>query len=228
MHHSIELMDVHVQFENVPVLQGVNIEAKPYEFVSVVGANGAGKTTLLKVINGTLQPHRGKVRVLGCDLLSSRNTNALRKDIAVVPQRFNSNRFPIRVEEAVLMGRYGKIGLIHWPQEMDWQKAREAIRAVGMERFSKKLVHDLSGGEQQKVALARALTQEPLILLLDEPTTHLDTASQSDIMETIHSLHHQRGLTTLMVSHDSHWVEHYSDKVYLLQDGRSHLIGSEE
>ncbi len=228
MHHSIELMDVHVRFENVPVLLGVNIEAKPYEFVSVVGANGAGKTTLLKVINGTLRPHQGKVRVLGCDLLLSRNTNGLRKDIGVVPQRFNSNRFPIRVEEAVLMGRYGKIGLIRRPKETDWQKAYEAIKSVGMERYSKKLVHELSGGEQQKVALARALTQEPFILLLDEPTTHLDNESQSEIMETIHSIHHQRGLTTLMVSHDSHWVEHYSDKVYLLQDGRSHLIGSVE
>lgn len=226
MHHSIELTDVHVRLENVPVLLGVNIEAKPYEFISVVGANGAGKTTLLKVINGTLRPYKGKVTILGYDLLQSRHADSLRKDIGVVPQRANSNRFPIRVEEAVLMGRYGKIGLMRRPKETDWQKAYEAIKAVGMDQFSKKLVHELSGGEQQKVALARAIAQEPFILLLDEPTTYLDSASQSEIMETIYSIHHQRGLTTLMVSHDSHWVQHYSDKVYLLKDGRSHLVRS--
>ena len=124
------------------------------------------------------------------------------------------------------MGRYGKIGLLRRPKEADWQKAFEAMKAVGVERFSKKLVHELSGGEQQKVALARALAQEPSILLLDEPTTHLDSASQLEIMETIHSIHHQRGLTTFMVSHDAYWVQQYSDKVYLLKEGRSHLNGT--
>jgi ABC-type cobalamin/Fe3+-siderophores transport system ATPase subunit len=98
------------------------------------------------------------------------------------------------------------------------------MRVAGIEAFAKKLVHELSGGEQQKVALARALAQEPLILLLDEPTTYLDQVSQSEIMETIHSIHHERKLTTFMVSHDSRLVEQYSDKVYLLQDGKSHLI----
>jgi ABC-type cobalamin/Fe3+-siderophores transport system ATPase subunit len=122
------------------------------------------------------------------------------------------------------MGRYGKIGLMRRPREADWNKACEAMEIAGITQFSKKLVHELSGGERQKVALARALAQEPLILLLDEPTTYLDSKSQSDIMETIHTIHHQRGLTTLLVSHDSHLVEQYSDKIYLLKDGKSYLI----
>jgi len=129
-----------------------------------------------------------------------------------------------RVEEAVLMGRSGKIGMMRRPGSEDRDKAYDAMRVVGIEAFAKKLVHELSGGEQQKVALARALAQEPLILLLDEPTTYLDEVSQSEIMETIHSIHHERNLTTFMVSHDSRLVEQYSDKVYLLQDGKSHLI----
>jgi ABC-type cobalamin/Fe3+-siderophores transport system ATPase subunit len=223
MHHSIELTELHVRLGNVSVLQGVNIEAKPYEFVSIIGANGAGKTTLLKVVNGTLKPSGGKVRVLGHDLSQYRDLNFLRKDIGVVPQKSNSSRFPIRVDEAVLMGRYGKIGLIRKPNKSDWDKAHEAMEAVGIGRFAMKLIYELSGGEQQKVAVARALAQEPLILLLDEPTTYLDSSSHSEIMETIHAVHHERGLTTLLVSHDSRLVEHFSDRIYLLEDGKSHL-----
>ena len=228
MHHSIELSDVHVRLGNVEVLRGVNVEAKPWEFVSIIGANGAGKTTLLKVVNGIFKPSLGQVSVLGQDLSLCNSLSALRKDIAVVPQKPNTIQFPIRVEEAVMMGRYGKVGLLRNPKPSDWEKAYEAMEAVGIKQFLKKLVNELSGGEQQKVALARALAQEPQILLLDEPTTYLDSASRSEIMEIIHSVHHQRGLTTLLVSHDPHLVEQYSDKTYLLEGGKSHLIRSKE
>jgi ABC-type cobalamin/Fe3+-siderophores transport system ATPase subunit len=102
------------------------------------------------------------------------------------------------------------------------------MEAVGIKPFSEKLVSELSGGEQQKVSLARALAQEPLILLLDEPTTYLDSVSRSEIMEIIHSIHHQRGLTTLLVSHDPNLVEQYSDKTYLLEGGKSRLVRSKE
>jgi iron complex transport system ATP-binding protein len=225
MHHSIELTDIHVALGNVSILQGVSIEAKPCEFVSIVGSNGAGKTTLLKIANGTLRPNQGKVHILGYDLGKLNHSNFLRQNIGLVPQKSNSQRFPISVEEAVLMGRYGKMGFMHTPKPIDREKASEAMRITGIGKFAKKLIHELSGGEQQKVALARALAQEPMILLLDEPTTHLDSSSQNEIMETIHAIHHQRELTTLLVSHDAQLVEQYSDKVYQLKDGKSHLIG---
>jgi ABC-type cobalamin/Fe3+-siderophores transport system ATPase subunit len=228
MHHSIELVNVYVRLGNVGILQGVNIEAKPWEFISIVGANGAGKTTLLKVVYGIFKPFVGRVSVLGQDLNLCASLSALRKDIAVVPQKSNSIRFPIRVEEAVMMGRYGKVGLLRKPKPSDWEKAHEAMEVVGIRKFSEKLVDELSGGEQQKVALARALAQDPLILLLDEPTTHLDTTSRSEIMEIIHSVHRKKGLTTLLVSHDPYLVEQYSDKTYLLESGKSHLIRSKE
>lgn len=228
MHHSIELIDVHVRIGNVEILREVNVDAKPWEFVSIVGANGAGKTTLLKVVNGIFKPFMGRVSVLGQDLSLCKSLSALRKDIAVVPQKPNSIRFPIRVEEAVMIGRYGKVGLLRNPKASDWEKAYEAMEAVGIRKFSEKLVDELSGGEQQKVALARALAQDPLILLLDEPTTYLDSASRSEIMEIIHSVHRKKGLTTLLVSHDHHLVEQYSDKTYLLEGGKSHLIRSKE
>jgi ABC-type cobalamin/Fe3+-siderophores transport system ATPase subunit len=228
MHHSIELIGVHVRIGNIEILREVNVEARPCEFISIVGANGAGKTTLLKVVNGIIKPFLGKVSVLDQDLSLCKSLSALRRDIAVVPQKSNTIRFPLRVEEAVMMGRYGKIGLLRNPKPNDWEKSYEAMEAVGIKQFSKKLITELSGGEQQKVALARALAQEPQILLLDEPTTYLDIASRSEIMEIIHSVHHNRGLTTLLVSHDPHLVEQYSNKTYLLEGGKSHLIRSKE
>lgn len=219
MHHSVELSDVHVSIENTPVLAGVTLEAKPCEFVAVAGANGAGKTTLLKVINGTILPSRGRVFVLHEDLLAHRNPNLLRREIAFVPQKTNHHRFPLRVGEAVLMGRYGKIGLMKKPTDKDRALADEAMRMTGILRFEKKMVSELSGGEQQKVSLARALAQQASILLLDEPTTFLDGPSRSEIMETIHRMHHERELTTVMVSHEPEWVEQYADKVYMLKNG---------
>lgn len=224
MHHSIELLDIHVNLGDVCVLSGVSVEAKPYEFVSLVGGNGTGKTTLLKVANGMLRPFKGLVKMLGQELWPAANGNGVRKEVGFVPQRSGSRHFPMRVDEAVLMGRYGKIGLMRKPSKPDWDKAHEALEIVGMTGFASKLIHELSGGEQQKVALARALAQEPSILLLDEPTTYLDADSQSEIMETIYRMHQERGLTTLLVTHDPHWVEQYSNKVYLLKAGKSHLL----
>ena len=128
-----------------------------------------GKTTLLKVINGTLVPDRGKVIVFIEDLLTIRNTNALRREIAFVPQKSNHHRFPLRVEEAVLMGRYGKIGLMRRPTDEDRALADDAMRLTGILPFGA-TVSELSGGEQQKSSSGRLSTSS--ILLLDEPTTY--------------------------------------------------------
>jgi ABC-type Mn2+/Zn2+ transport system ATPase subunit len=224
MEYCIRISDIHVQLNGHYILRGVNLEVQSGEFVSIVGENGAGKTTLLKVVCGILKPSKGQVYVFGYDLSQYKSLTLLRKEIGVVPQRSVSHRFPICVEEAVLMGRYGKIGLMRRPKRVDWEKAYEALKLVGMTQFVKKLVYELSGGEQQKVALARALAQEPSLLLLDEPTTYLDNESRSEIMETIYSIHQEKKLTTLLVSHDTHWVTRFSDKIYQLKDGESALV----
>jgi len=224
MHHSVKLIDIHVFLGNTPVLRGINIEAAPCELVAIVGPNGAGKTTLLRVANGTIRPEHGSVVLFGDDLIERRDNNAVRKKIAVVPQKSVFRQFPLRVEEAVLMGRYGKIGIMKRPGDEDRSAAADAMRLTGILPFAKKLVCELSGGERQKVSLARALAQEPEILLLDEPTTHLDGNSSKDIMEKIHELHHERQFTTLMVSHEPELVRMYADKIYTLKDGRSSLL----
>jgi iron complex transport system ATP-binding protein len=224
MHHSVKLLDIHVFLGGVPILQGATIEAAPCEMVAIVGPNGTGKTTLLKVANGTIKPDRGSVILFGEDLTGRRKTGNVRRKIAVVPQKSTYRQFPLRVEEAVLMGRYGKIGIMRRPQDEDRAVAAEAMRITGILSFAKKLVGELSGGERQKVSLARALAQEPEILLLDEPTTYLDATSSKEIMEKIHELHHERQFTTLMVSHEPEWVRIYADKIYTLKEGRSYLL----
>jgi ABC-type cobalamin/Fe3+-siderophores transport system ATPase subunit len=224
MHHSVKLLDVHVSLGNIPVLRGVDIEAAPCELVAIVGPNGAGKTTVLKVANGTIRPEHGSVVLFGEKLTARRNRSAVRRKIAVVPQKSVFRQFPLRVEEAVLMGRYGRIGIIRRPRIEDREAATDAMRLTGILSFAKKLASELSGGERQKVSLARALAQEPEILLLDEPTTHLDETSSKEIMEKIHGLHHERQFTTLMVSHEPELVRMYADKIYALEDGRSHLL----
>jgi len=224
MEYCIRISDIHVQLNGHYILRVVNLEVQSGEFVSIVGENGAGKTTLLKVVCGILKPSKGHVHVFGHDLSEFKNLTLLRKEIGVVPQRSVSHRFPICVEEAVLMGRYGKIGLMRRPKRVDWEKAHEVLNLMGISQYARSLVYKLSGGEQQKVALARALAQEPCLLLLDEPTTYLDNESCSEIMETIYSIHQEKKLTTLLVSHDTHWVTHFSDKIYQLKDGKSSLV----
>lgn len=224
MHHSVKLLDIHVSLGGVPILRGATIEAAPCELVAIVGPNGTGKTTLLKVANRTIKPDRGSVVLFGENLTGCRNNDNVRKKIAVVSQKSTYRQFPLRVEEAVLIGRYGKIGIMRRPQDRDRAVATEAMRITGILPFAKKQVGELSGGERQKVSLARALAQEPEILLLDEPTTYLDEASSEEIMEKIHALHHERQLTTLMVSHEPDWVRRYADKVYSLKEGRSYML----
>ncbi len=224
MHHSLKVIGIHARLGQKEVLSDVNVDAAPGEFVSIVGENGAGKTTLLRLINGAVRPWKGRILVFGEDIFRHKNPSLLRKDIGLVAQRSFRIRTPVRVEEAVLMGRYGKIGILKQPGAGDWDKARAAMEAVGISGLAKKPVQELSGGEQQKVSLARALAQEPLLLLLDEPTTYLDESSQSEIMRVIYAAHQARGLTTLLVSHDQRLVGQYSDKVYRLEGGRSELL----
>ena len=224
MHHSLKVIGIHARLGQKEVLSGVDVDAAPGEFVSIIGENGAGKTTLLRLIHGAVRPRKGRILVFGEDIFRHKNPSSLRKDIGLVAQKSFRIRTPVRVEEAVLMGRYGKIGILRHPGAEDWDKAREAMDAVGISGLAKKPVQELSGGEQQKVSLARALAQEPLLLLLDEPTTYLDESSQSEIMRVIYTAHQARGLTTLLVSHDQRLVGQYSDKVYRLEGGRSELL----
>ena len=190
-------------------LQDISCQVKPGERIAVVGPNGAGKSTLFKLIVGTVKPSRGAVDVYG-------NEPGGHICIAYVPQRNQIDwAFPVTVEDVVMMGRVGQIGLFRWPRRRDWQVVRESLARVGASQLAKKQIGELSGGQQQRVFMARALAQEAELLLLDEPLTGLDIPSQEAIFEILDSLRPE-AVTVMVATHDLGLAAERFDRVMLL------------
>jgi ABC-type Mn2+/Zn2+ transport system ATPase subunit len=177
--------------------------------VAVVGPNGAGKSTLFKVIVGTIKPTKGSVNVFGHD-------PDCHICIAYVPQRSQIDwAFPVTVEDVVMMGRVGQIGLFRWPRRQDWRIVRESLNRVNAAHLAKKQIGELSGGQQQRVFIARALAQGADLLLMDEPFSGLDVPSHDAILEILASL---RGdaVTVMVATHDLNLAGEQFDLVMLL------------
>jgi zinc transport system ATP-binding protein len=205
----IKLEDVWVYYEDVPVLEGVNLSIDEDDFLGIIGPNGGGKTTLLKVILGLVKPSRGEVAVLGG--APERN----RKFIGYVAQYSMFDRdFPINVWDVVLMGRCGKVGLVKRFSDEDKKIALEALETVEMLDYKDRQIGRLSGGEQQRVFIARALVAEPRILLLDEPTAGIDMPMQTEFYELLARL--KQRIAIVLVSHDISAVSVYVDKIACL------------
>jgi ABC-type Mn2+/Zn2+ transport system ATPase subunit len=213
--------------ESRPAIKGINLSIKQNELVYVVGPNASGKTTLLETINGLLPPFNGKVTVFGLDLKS--NGKKIRQQIGYVPQDFMVKPGePYRALDVVIMGRYGHIGFLHSPDETDKQKALGAMKLIGIEELKDRPMGKLSGGQQQKVMLARALAKDPKILLLDEPFSNLDPDSRGQIPSLIMKLHEEQDLTTLIVTHDVHHMLDNCTRVIEISSGKVTFDGSPE
>lgn len=220
------MSDLVIQIENAVVsyresvaLRGVSLTVSQSEFVAIIGPNGAGKTTLLTVINGLAHLVQGHVQVLGRQM-NGRGRHQLRKQVGYVAQvETIDRRMPISVREVVMIGRYGLLGLLRRPTKHDWLLVDEALELVGMTHLARRPIGNLSGGEQQRVAIARCLAQEPNIFLLDEPTASLDWKAQTEILELVKRIHDERHLTTLFVTHDLDALPHTCDRVVLVKDG---------
>ena len=205
----VRLENIWVHYDNVAILEGVDLSIKQDDFLGIIGPNGGGKTTLLRVILGLVKPSRGKVTVLG----STPERN--RKFIGYIAQSsLFDHDFPISVLEVVLMGRYGKVGLIKWFSNEDKRLALKALETVEMLDCKDRQIGSLSGGEQQRVFIARALVAEPRMLLLDEPTTGVDTPMQAEFYELLAKL--KRTMAIVLVSHDISAVSIYVDSIACL------------
>jgi len=205
----VDLQDIWVHYDGVPILKGVSLSVKQDDFLGIIGPNGGGKTTLLKVILGLITPTRGTVSVMG------KSPQRSRDNIGYVPQHNLFDRdFPISVWDVALMGRYSKTGLFRRYGEEDKRIAQSALERVGMLDFRERQIGKLSGGEQQRVFIARALASEPRLLLLDEPTASVDPTMQTEFYELLAGLKQQMAI--VLVSHDISAISIYVEKIACL------------
>lgn len=208
------------------ILKNISCDIRKGEFLGIIGPNGSGKTTLLKVIDGILKPQEGGMRINGISGNTIRR-EALAKTIAVVAQDFQMV-FPVSVHEMVLMGRAPHLNKWRFEGEADFRIACEAMEMTDTLHLKDRGMSALSGGEQQRVLIARALAQQPQILLLDEPTAFLDIKHQIDFFDLVRFLNKNRTLTVVAVTHDINLASLYCDRIILMRDGQIHCLGSPE
>jgi len=205
-------------------LEANSFQARPGEIVAILGPNASGKSTLLKIIAGALEPLSGRVLLDGfvTHTLAPRQRA---QRIAMVQQE-SPLLFPSRAWEFVLQGRHPYGRSLRFESENDVIIARNALAQVGADHLSDRWMSEISGGEKQRVILARALSQQPLLLLLDEPTLHLDIGAQVDLLATLHRLAAENRYTVVVVTHELNLAAEYADQVVLLQKGKSLRVGS--
>jgi iron complex transport system ATP-binding protein len=199
-----------------PALDGVSCRVGASELVAVAGPNGSGKTTLVRALSGLVRPERGAVRVQG-RALAEWGRSELARVLAVVPQR-EEIVFPLRVDEAVMLGRYARLGSLAAPAAADRAAVQSALERCDADALAARSIDALSGGEWQRVRLARALAQEPAVLVLDEPTASLDVRHEMELLELIRRLVDQ-GLAGLVITHELNLAARYADRILLLSEG---------
>ena len=205
-------------------LEAMSFQARPGELVAILGPNASGKSTLLKLISGSLAPLSGRIFLNGFETHSLPvKTRAQR--IALVQQE-SRLLFPSRAWEFVMQGRHPYGGGLRFESEEDILIANNALAQVGAAELADRWMDKISGGEKQRVILARALAQQPLLLLLDEPTLHLDIGAQVDLLESLRRLAAQNRYTVVVVTHELNLAGEYADQVVLLQRGKCLRVGS--
>ena len=214
---------IQFYYEARRVLDEISFEAGEGEFIGLIGPNGSGKTTLLKIIDGILKPRIGSV-YLDCKRISELDPKELARELAMVPQTADLS-FDLKVLDVVMMGRYPYLGKLSFEREVDEEKVRFWMKLTNTLHLAERSIREVSGGERQRVLIARALAQEPRILLLDEPTSNLDVCYQIEIMNLLKELVERLGLTIICAIHDLNLAARYSDKIILINGGRIKGIG---
>ncbi len=220
----LETQGIAFGYKRRPVLREIDILVRGGEFCSVLGNNGAGKSTLLKCMVGILRPQKGKILVDGMDS-AKLNRREMAKRVSYVAQQAKDG-VRMTVFDVVLMGRRPHIT---WGvTERDLQVVEEVMESLKMEDLAFRLTDELSGGEFQKVMVARALAQQPRVLLLDEPTSNLDLRNQLEVMETIRNVVKEREIAAVMAIHDVNLALRFSDRFALLHEGSILTCGGQE
>lgn len=222
----LDIRDLEFKYREKPVLDGVSINVEEGEVLGILGPNGCGKTTMLKNINRNLHPDGGSILLDGTDLEDMTKKEIARK-IAVVPQT-NEIRFAFTVRDIVSMGRMPFSNSLIGTLSEDEKIVEDSMRKANIHEFADRYINTMSGGERQRVIIARALAQTPKILLMDEPTLHLDISAQFDTLNMVHKLSREEGLTVVIVSHDLPMVARYCDRIVMIHNHKIHAIGKTE
>ena len=200
------------------VIRGVSLEINKGDFLGIIGPNGSGKSTLMKLMTRVLSPDKGRTLLEGRDVQELKLKDLAQK-IAFVPQdTFIS--FPFTVEETVLLGRIPHLGRLQFETKKDFLAAEKAMELTDTASLKDKYIDELSAGERQRVFIARALAQEPSLLFLDEPTSHLDIGHQIQMLDLLKRLNDKNGMTVFLVLHDLNLASEYCDRIILLENGR--------
>jgi iron complex transport system ATP-binding protein len=219
-----ELEHVNYRYGNFPVLDDITFTIAEGEMFGIIGPNGSGKSTLIRIISGLYPPLSGKV-LLRSKPLSSISNKELARQIAVLEQE-GTPPLPYTVEQVVSMGRYPWLKPFSDLSANDLEIVENILKNLNLWDKRTKKVSALSGGQRQLVSLARAMAQEPRILILDEPTTYLDIGHQILVMEHVRKWHQEQGLTLIMVLHDLNIASQYCDRILLLDQGKIIRSGS--
>jgi iron complex transport system ATP-binding protein len=214
----LEALAITAGYAEAPVLHDVSLSAARGQFIGLVGPNGSGKSTLLRSLSRVLPPSRGQVLLDGVDIYRMPARHLARR-LAVVAQD-NPVHFDFSVRDVVLMGRSPHLSRFGLERPQDYAVAEQCLELTSTAQFANRAITALSGGERQRCLIARALAQEPEVLLLDEPTAHLDIAHQIEILDLARKLTGSRGLATLVVLHDLNLAGQYCDHLVLLAEGR--------
>jgi len=204
-------------------LEASSFQARPGEIVAILGPNASGKSTLLKLIAGAQQPLSGRVLLDG--FVTHSLTPRIRAQRIAMVQQESPLLFPSRAWEFVIQGRHPYSRYLRFESREDVAIARNALAQVGAEHLSDRWMDQISGGEKQRVILARALSQQPLLLLLDEPTLHLDIGSQVGLLDTLRRLAAENRYTVVVVTHELNLAAQYADQIVLLHRGKSLRVG---
>ncbi|MFC2035870.1 heme ABC transporter ATP-binding protein [Chloroflexota bacterium] len=214
---NLQIQQVYFSYVNGLVLRDINLSVKAGEMVGLLGPNGSGKTTLVKLASGILKPNQGEINLDGSNL-SQLSRKSIARSVAVVPQQFHIP-FAFTTSEVIMLGRIPFINAFTGETTADKRAVVMAMELVGISQLAQRRFDELSGGERQKIILAMALAQQPKLLLLDEPTTHLDISHQVETLELIRNLNIEQELTVIAAMHDLNLASLYFDTLVLLKDG---------
>ena len=218
--------ELEYSYKEKKVLDGISLSVGKGEILGILGPNGCGKSTLLKNLNRNLSPEHGCVLIEGDDI-SAMKKKDIAKKVAVVPQS-NEIRFAFTVREIVGMGRMPFQESLRGPSSEDERIINEAMEQTGISGMAGRLINTMSGGERQRVIIARAIAQTPDIILMDEPTLHLDISMQFEVLDLISDLSRRNNLTVVIVSHDLPMVARYCDRMILIHDHKIFAMGKPE